>query len=108
MVMVSLRVGGRALPLAWRVKKTQGAIGFAEQRAALQGVARLLPAGVGPTLMEVRFYGPPSLIAWCREQDWGWRLRLKQDLLVFEAGGETTLEGGFARRGALFRGDAAT
>src|SRR3982751_4731580 len=29
MVMVSLRVGGRALPLAWRVKKTQGAIGFA-------------------------------------------------------------------------------
>src|SRR3954454_10222419 len=27
MVMVSLRVGGRALPLAWRVKKTSGAIG---------------------------------------------------------------------------------
>ena len=32
MVMVSLRVGGRALPLAWRVKKTQGAIGFAERQ----------------------------------------------------------------------------
>src|SRR3954464_2043030 len=48
-VMVSLRVGGRALPLAWRVKKTQGAIGFAEQREALQAVARLLPAGVRPT-----------------------------------------------------------
>ena len=30
MVMVSLRVGARALPLAWRVKKTQGAIGFRE------------------------------------------------------------------------------
>src|SRR5690349_22431476 len=30
MVMVSLRVRGRALPLAWRVKKTQGAIGSAE------------------------------------------------------------------------------
>src|SRR5215210_4467428 len=90
MVRVSLRVGGRALPLAWRVKKTQGAIGFAEQREALQAVARLLPAGVRPTLMGDRFYGSPTLIAWCRAQDWGWRLRLKQDLLVFEAGGETT------------------
>ena len=103
MVMVSLRVGGRALPLAWRVKKTQGAIGFAEQRAALQAVARFLPAGVRPTLMGDRFYGSPALIAWCREQDWGWRLRLKQDLLVFEAGGETTLAECFARGEHLLR-----
>src|SRR4051794_3856021 len=87
MVMVSLRVGGRALPLAWRVKKTQGAIGFAEQRAALQAVARLLPAGVRPTLMGDRFYGSPAVIAWWREQDWGWRARLKQEPLVVEAGG---------------------
>src|SRR3954449_2029614 len=103
MVIVSLRVGGRALPLAWRVKKTQGAIGFAEQRAALQAVARLLPAGVRLTLMGDRFYGSPALIAWCREQDWGWRLRLKQDLLVFEAGGETTLAECFARGEHLLR-----
>ena len=96
-VMVSLRVGGRARPLAWRVKKTQGAIGFAEQRAALQAVARLLPAGVRPTVMGDRFYGSPALIAGCREQDWGWRLRLKQDLLVFEQGGESTLGECFAR-----------
>src|SRR4029079_5843574 len=41
MVMVSLRVGGRAVPLAWQVKNTQGAIGFAEQRAALDRVAAL-------------------------------------------------------------------
>src|SRR5689334_539947 len=84
MVMVSLRVGGRALPLAWRVKKTSGAIGFAEQRAALDRVAALLPAGVRLVLMGDRFYGSPALIAWCRAQGWDWRLRLKQDLLVFE------------------------
>src|SRR5215208_2306893 len=78
MVMVSLRVGGRALPLAWRVKKTSGAIGFAEQRAALDRVAALLPAGVRPVLMGDRFYGSPALIAWCRAQGWDWRLRLKQ------------------------------
>src|SRR5690349_11105633 len=103
MVMVSLRVGGRALPLAWRVKKTSGAIGFAEQRAALDRIAALLPAGVRPVLMGDRFYGSPALIAWCREQDWGWRLRLKQDLLVFEAGGETTLAECFARGEHLLR-----
>src|SRR4051794_22229224 len=83
--------GGRAVPLAWQVKNTQGAIGFAEQRAALDRVAALLPAGVRPVLMGDRFYGSPALIAWCRAQGWDWRLRLKQDLLVFEAGGETTL-----------------
>jgi Transposase DDE domain len=103
MVMVSLRVGGRALPLAWRVKKTSGAIGFAEQRAALDRVAALLPAGVRPVLMGDRFYGSPALIAWCRAQGWDWRLRLKQDLLVFAAGGETTLAECFARGEHLLR-----
>src|SRR4051812_49608836 len=44
-----------------------------------------------------RFYGTPDLIAWCRARDWGWRLRLKRDLLVFEAGGETSLGECFAR-----------
>src|SRR3954462_4969223 len=97
MVMVSLRVGERALPLAWRVKKTQGAIGFREQRDALATVAALMPEGVRPTLMGDRFYGSPALIAWCRDHGWGWRLRCKQDLRVFDNGGETTLADCFAR-----------
>src|SRR5215210_8333755 len=103
MVMVSLRVGGRAVPLAWRVKKTTGAIGFAEQREVLDRVAALLPEGVRPVLMGDRFYGSPALIAWCREQGWDWRLRLKQDLLVFEDGGETTLGECFRRGEHLLR-----
>jgi len=103
-VMVAARVGGRALPLAWRVKATAGAIGFPEQRLALEAVARLLPEGIRPVLMGDRFYGTPDLIAWCRERGWGWRLRLKRDLLVFEAGGETTLAACFARGEHLLRG----
>ena len=95
--MVSIRVGGRALPLSWRVKETQGAIGFAEQREALEAARAMLPEGAKPVLMGDRFYGSPALIAWCREQGWGWRLRLKQDLLVFQDGGETTLAECFAR-----------
>jgi len=85
-VMVAVRVGGRALPLAWRVKETQGAIGFAEQRQALEAVAAILPEATKPVLMGDRFYGSPDLIAWCRQRGWQWRLRLKQDLLVFEDG----------------------
>jgi len=96
-VMVAVRLGGRALPLAWQVKETQGAIGFAEQRAALEAAARLLPADAKPVLMGDRFYGSPDLIAWCSGQGWDWRLRLKQDLLVFEDGGETTLAACFRR-----------
>src|SRR3954453_16120107 len=69
-VMVAVRLGGRALPLAWRGKETQGAIGFAEQREALQAVARLLPTGIRPVLIGDRFYGSPDLIGWCCEQGW--------------------------------------
>jgi hypothetical protein len=97
MVMVSVRVGNRALPLAWRVKETQGAIGFAEQRRALEAVLAMLPEGARAVLMGDRFYGSPDLIAWCREQRWDWRLRLKQELLVFEGDGESTLAECLAR-----------
>ena len=96
-VMVAVRIAGRALPLSWRIKETRGAIGFGEQREALEAVVALLPASAKPVLMGDRFYGSPALIAWCRDQGWDWRLRLKQHLLVFEDGGETTVAECFAR-----------
>jgi len=37
-LMVSLRFGERALPLAWRVETTQGAIGFARQKDLLDAI----------------------------------------------------------------------
>jgi len=92
--MVSLRVGDRALPPG--LAHDEGAIGFREQREALAKVAALLPEGVRPTLMGDRFYGSPALIERCRDKGWGWRLRCKQDLFVFENGGETTLAECFA------------
>ena len=61
-------MGERALPLAWRVKATGGAIGFPEQREALDAVVRLLPERARPVLMGDRFYGAPELISWCRRQ----------------------------------------
>jgi hypothetical protein len=38
-----------------------------------------------------RFDGMPDPITRGRQHGWGWRRRLKQDLLVFEGGGETGL-----------------
>src|SRR5215210_3031145 len=52
---------------------------------------------VCPTLMGDRFDGSPALIAWCRDKGWGWRLRGKQGLRVFDNGGATTLAACFAR-----------
>jgi hypothetical protein len=78
MLMVAVRVGGRALPLAWCVRKTAGAIGFSEQRRLLQIVAGWLPDGA--------------------DNGWDWRARLKGSLLVHDRdGGETTVMESFKR-----------
>ncbi len=97
-LMVSLRAGGRALPVAWRVRQTKGAIGFVAQRELLIQVAALLPEGTAVVLMGDRFYGSPELIALCRSLGWDYRLRLKANLVVIEGGGWTTT-GDCAARG---------
>ena len=89
---------------SWRVKETEGAIGFAEQKAALEVALALLPKGAKVVLMGDRFYGSPDLIAWCAKQGWDWRLRLKADLLVFEDGGESTVAECFARGERMLTG----
>ena len=86
------------------MKETEGAIGFAEQKTALEVALALLPEGAKVVLMGDRFYGNPDLIAWCRKQQWHWRLRLKADLLVFEDGGESTISDCFARGERMLTG----
>ena len=54
----------------------------------------IIPASVTPDGS-----GSPDLIALCPGLGWDRRLRLKQDLLVFEGGGETTLAARFAVAG---------
>ena len=71
-LMLSVRWGERALPVAWRVEETEGAIGFAVQQDLLDAVRGWLPAGTRVTLHGDRFYGTPDLIGWC--QDCGWDL----------------------------------
>ena len=89
-LMLALRWGERALPLAWRVEETEGAIGFETQKALLEVVVPWLPAPARVRLLGDRFYGTADLIGWCQQRGWDYRLRLKGNLAVFDATGRTT------------------
>jgi hypothetical protein len=73
-LMLSVRWGERALPLAWRVEETGGAIGFATQKELLDVVAGWLLAGQAVILLADRFYGTPEVIRWCCARGWDYRL----------------------------------
>ena len=86
-LMLAVRHGERALPLLWRVEATEGAIGFAVQKALLDAAVPLVPEGAAVCLMADRFYGTADLIAWCQDRSWDYRLRLKGNLVVRDAAG---------------------
>jgi hypothetical protein len=89
-LMLALRYGERALPLAWRVEATEGAIGFESQKTLLDAVAPWLPAAAKVRLLGDRFSGTADRIDWCQERAWDYRLRLKGNLVVFDRMGKTT------------------
>lgn len=91
-LMLSLRFGERALPLAWRVEATEGAIGFAVQKELLTAITPWLPPAADICLMADRFYGTPDLIAFAASQGWNYRLRLKGNLSVFIDGDKSRLD----------------
>lgn len=103
-LMVALRFGERALPLAWRVETTEGAIGFETQKSLLEVVVPWLPAGSNVKLMGDRFYGTPDLIDWCQRHSWDYRLRLKGNLIVFD-GDKRLLTGACAKRKMFYLED---
>ena len=89
-LMLSVRVRNRALPVTWRVKETQGNIGFSVQKEMLESVKAWLPTSVSILLAADRFYGTAALIKWCQEAGWGYRIRLKGNLTLTHEGGEIT------------------
>ncbi len=89
-LMVSMRLRKRALPIGWRVRSTQGNIGFAVQQELLDSIKAWLPEGVAVMLATDRFYGTAKLIDWCQKAGWGYRIRLKGNLTLMHQGGELT------------------
>ena len=91
-LMLSLRFGERAVPLAWRVEATEGAIGFARQKELLDAVTTWLPQHADICLMADRFYGTPDLLALAQAKGWRYRLRLKGNLTTFVDGQKSRLD----------------
>jgi hypothetical protein len=83
-LMVSVRLRKRAVPLFWFVKETKGGIGFSEQKALLEVVRDWAPEGCRIMLAGDRFYGTADLVGWCQQQGWQYRLRLKGNLYVYQ------------------------
>lgn len=96
-LMVSVRVGERALPLAWAVEAGAANLGFAAQRTVLEIVLGWLPAGATVLLAADRFYPSAPLFAWLQAHGWGYRLRLKGNHALDIGCAEVTSTGDFAR-----------
>ena len=95
-LMVSLRLGERALPLAWFVAQTRGNIGFKERKLILDTVLAMVPPGCSILLTADRFYGTAALIGWCLKAGWDYRVRLKGNLTLQHCGAEI-MSGDIAR-----------
>lgn len=89
-LMLSVRLRKRALPVAWRVRSTQGNIGFGVQKELLDGVKAWMPQGASILLAADRFYGTAALIDWCQKAEWSYRIRMKGNLTLGHEGGELT------------------
>lgn len=87
-LMVSVRMRERALPVAWRVRQTKGPIGWSVQHELLEAVRHWLPEDARVLLTGDRFYGTARLIGWCQEAGWGYRLRMKGNITLQHQGGE--------------------
>jgi Transposase DDE domain len=87
-LMVSVRIGERAIPIGWRVIATQGAIGFKVQKPLLNRVFEMVPPDVHILFSADRFYGTANLIQWCQQHHWNYRIRLKGNLILKHEGGE--------------------
>lgn len=87
-LMISARVGERAVPVVWRVSQTKGEIGFSEQKELLEALFAMIPKGISIMLTADRFYGTASLIGLCKQFFWKYRIRLKKNLVLFHEGGE--------------------
>lgn len=86
-LMVSLRFGGRAPPLLWRVRKGTGNIGHDACKEIPDKIRSVIPPESKVPLPGDRFYGQAGLITCCQRHGRDYRLRLKGNLKVFTEDG---------------------
>jgi hypothetical protein len=87
---LSLKVGNRALPLAWKVESGEANIGFDGQKILLERACAWLPEGAKVLFVADRFYPSQELMHGLKAHEWSYRLRLKGNLRVEIETGVTT------------------
>lgn len=97
-LMLTVRLGDRSLPLAWLAEAGAANIGFPKQKVLLDKVREWIPAGADVMLLADRFYPSVDLFQWLKAQGWHYRLRLKGNLLVDTGHGDETTTGHLAQQ----------
>lgn len=97
LLVVALRVGDRALPLAWLAEAGPANIDFEGQKKLLESVRAWLPSEAKVVLSADRFYPSAALFAWVQACGWGYRLRLKGNVLADTGHGDETTTGALAQ-----------
>lgn len=97
LLMISLRVGGRSLPLVWMAEEGAANIGFEGQKRLLEQVLAWLPKGAQVLLSADRFYPSCDLFEWLQGHGWHYRLRLKGNVLADPGYGDEVTTGALAQ-----------
>jgi len=67
-LMLTVRLGDRSLPLAWLAEAGAANIGFSQQKVLLDKVREWLPADAAVMLLADRFYPSVGLFQWLKTQ----------------------------------------
>lgn len=82
--------GGRSFTLAQVVLEHGSAmVGFEQYQPVLERAKQVLPAAAQVTLLADRGFEHAALVRWLRQQQWSWAIRVKSDLCVTLANGQT-------------------
>jgi hypothetical protein len=100
-LLLSVRWGERALPVAWRVEETDGALASPPRKTCSTQSSNGCPGTCAWSYRPDRFYGTHELIRWCRDQGWDYCLRLKGNLTT-HTGWRKATTGELANSGARY------
>lgn len=83
LIRLGLIYRGRAIPVTWRVMKHPSAtVSYKDYKLVLKQALLLLPPGQAVILLADRGFVHAKLVKFCRQHQWGYRLRAKSSSLI--------------------------
>jgi hypothetical protein len=90
LIEVCVAWGGRSITLAQTViEHGSSTVGFEQYLPVLEAAKSRLPTGVKPTLLADRGFEHGELMRWLTAQEWNWGIRVKSNLQIALANGQT-------------------